>query len=100
MKKIIILLLIFFISCSEKIDIEATIDARAQKIAEYNISKIEDPTPQPIPTAQPTATPQPTATIIPLQEDQIKEIAINEAIEIAKKGDMFLIYFEYKLIYL
>jgi len=93
MKKIILLLLLFIVSCSEKIDIEATIDARAQKIAEYNISKINTPTPptpQPISTAQPTATPQPTPTIVPLQADEIKKIAINEAIEIAKKGDMFL----------
>ena len=75
MKKIILLILLFTISCGEEIDIEATIDARAQKIAEYNISLLNTPTPQPIPTALPTATPQPTATITAFQEERVKDIA-------------------------
>ena len=90
MRKIFLILIILTISCSEPIDIEATIDARAQRIAEINISKLNTPTPQPIPTAQPTATPQPTPTIIPFQEDEIRKIAVNEAIDIARKGDIYL----------
>ena len=74
MRKIFLILIILTISCSEPIDIEATIDARAQRIAEINISKLNTPTPQPVPTAQPTATPQPTPTIIPFQEDEIRKI--------------------------
>ena len=90
MRKIFLILIILTISCSEPIDIEATIDARAQRIAEINISKLNTPTPQPVPTAQPTATPQPTPTIIPFQEDEIRKIAVNEAIDIARKGDIYL----------
>ena len=40
MGKIFLILIIITISCSEPIDIEATIDARAQRIAEINISKL------------------------------------------------------------
>ena len=90
MRKIFLILLILIISCSEPIDIEATIDARAQIITEMSISKLNTPTPQPIPTAQPTPTPQPTPTVIPFQEDEIRKIAVNEAIEIARIGDIYL----------
>ncbi len=94
MRRIILLILLFIISCGEEIDIEATIDARAQKISEYNISKLNTPTPQPVPTAQPTATPQPAPTVTPFQEERVKEIAeiyAEAAAEVSRKGDRFIV---------
>ncbi|MEC7870700.1 MAG: hypothetical protein VX868_01370, partial [Chloroflexota bacterium] len=57
---------IFLSSCAEQIDIEATIDERAKKIAIEILNDRQTPTPQPtatpqaiiMPTPQPTATPQ------------------------------------------
>ena len=62
---------IFLSSCAEQIDIEATIDERAKKIAIEILNDRQTPTPQPtatpqaiiMPTPQPTATPQ--AIIMP-----------------------------------
>ena len=57
---------IFLFSCAEQIDIEATIDERAKKIAIEILNDRRTATPQPtatpqaiiMPTPQPTATPQ------------------------------------------
>ena len=74
---------IFLFSCAEQIDIEATIDERAKKIAHEILNNRLTSTPQPtatpqaiiMPTPQPTATPQ--AIIMPTPQPTATPQAIS-----------------------
>ena len=91
MKSFFLIIIILITSCSEPIDIDATIDARALRIAMDNIDKISTATPQPMPTVHPSATPQPTPTVVPLPLDLIIKIAEEKAYEAAYKGDLYVV---------